>query len=238
MQEINNYATSMNSIDSVRAFFGKVYNYMAGGLCLSGLVAWFTANGPLQKVFFVMQDGALTLSLIGWVAVLSPLVLVFMINAAARGNDVKRTSVLFWVFSALMGVSLATVFLAYTSESIVQAFLITAGSFFALSMWGYSTKRDLSVMGRFMLFGLFGVIIAMIVNIFMASSAMMFGINVLCVFIFAGLMAYDTQKLKEMYYATSNDDVRQVAAITGALALYLDFINLFKTILYFIGDRK
>ncbi len=144
----------------------------------------------------------------------------------------------FWVYAALVGLSLSSVLLIYTGQSVVQTFFITAASFGALSLYGYSTKRDLSAMGSFLVMGLFGLIIASIVNIFLGSSALQFAISVIGVLIFAGLTAYDTQRIKEMYYEADGAEVTGRKAIMGALTLYLDFINLFMFLLQFMGNRS
>ena len=225
--------------DGLRAYFGKVYNYMAGGLALSGLVAYMTVHSSLMNLFYrVMPDGSVTYSLWGWVAIFSPLILIFMISSAIGHLRTAKAQGLFWLFSALMGVSLSNIFLFYQDVAIFQAFLITAGAFAGLSLYGYTTQRSLAGWGSFLFMGLLGVILAGIVNLFFHSSAVNFAVSVLSVIIFVGLTAYDTQKLKMMYDDSYSEDQKKALAISGALSLYLDFINLFRLILYFMNDRR
>ena len=225
--------------DGLRAYFGKVYNYMAGGLALSGLVAYMTVHSSLMNLFYrVMPDGSVTYSLWGWVAIFSPLILIFMISSAIGHLRTAKAQGLFWLFSALMGVSLSNIFLFYQDVAIFQAFLITAGAFAGLSLYGYTTQRSLAGWGSFLFMGLLGVILAGIVNLFFHSSAVNFAVSVLSVIIFVGLTAYDTQKLKMMYDDSYSEDQKKALAISGALSLYLDFINLFRLILYFMNNRR
>jgi FtsH-binding integral membrane protein len=169
---------------------------------------------------------------------LAPLGLVFFLSYRIGKMTVSAAQTTFAVYAALVGLSLSTIFLIYTGQSVVQTFFVTAASFGALSLYGYTTKRNLSAMGSFLMMGLFGVIIASIVNIFLASSALQFAISVLGVLIFAGLTAYDTQRIKEMYLESDDVAVAGRNAIMGALTLYLDFINLFMFLLQFMGNRK
>jgi FtsH-binding integral membrane protein len=175
-----------------------------------------------------------------WLFMLAPLAMVFAISAGINKFKPATTQLLFWVFSALMGISLSSIFLVYTHTSIVRVFFITAASFGALSLYGYTTKRDMTGMGSFLIMGLFGIIIASVVNIFVASSALQFVVSVVGVLVFAGLTAWDTQRLKNDYiygYASQGGDVAERAAITGALSLYLNFINLFTLLLQLLGQR-
>ncbi len=224
--------------EGIRAFFSQVYNYMAGGLAISGVVAYFSVKEPFINWFYTITPQGITFSLLGWIAILSPLVFIFMISSAVSNMNPSRAAGLFVAFSAAMGVSLSNIFLVYAHGAIFQAFLVTAGTFGALSFYGAVTKRDLSGIGSFLFMGLFGVILAMIVNYFMKSPAINYALSIISVFIFVGLTAYDTQKLKAMYAVSSTADARKAMAISGALALYLDFINLFRLVLYFMGDRK
>jgi FtsH-binding integral membrane protein len=168
---------------------------------------------------------------------LAPLAMVFFLSFRINSMSVAAAQTTFWVYAALMGLSLSSIFLVFTGQSIVQTFFVTAASFGALSLYGYTTKKDLSGFGTFLIMGLFGLIIASIVNIFLQSSAMGFAISVIGVLIFAGLTAYDTQKIKEMYYDGDDVAVMGRKAIMGALTLYLDFINLFTFLLQFMGNR-
>jgi FtsH-binding integral membrane protein len=164
--------------------------------------------------------------------------MVFFLSFRINRMSVAAATTTFWVYAALVGLSLSSIFIIYTGQSIVQAFFVTAASFGALSLYGYTTKRSLSAMGSFMMMGLFGLIIAMLVNIFLQSSAVHFAINILGVVIFAGLTAWDTQRIKEMYFEADDVAVAGRKAIMGALTLYLDFINLFMFLLQFMGNRK
>jgi FtsH-binding integral membrane protein len=248
MAELRNYQTRAvpnagsradASIDEgLRAYMLKVYNLMALGLAITGAVAY-------GAFAMAVQDGQLTAfgqliyaSAFRWVVILAPLGMVFFLSARVHTMSVSAAQTAFWVFAALMGLSLSTIFLVYTGQSIVQTFFITAAAFGSLSLWGYTTKRDLTGMGTFLFMGLIGLIIAMVVNIFLASPAMQFAISAIGVLIFAGLTAYDTQKIKEMYYEGDEVLVAGRKAIMGALTLYLDFINLFTFLLSFLGNRE
>jgi hypothetical protein len=222
----------------LRAYMLKVYNLMALGLAITGLAAWGTFN-------FAVVDGQLTAfgqlvyaSAFRWVVILAPLAMVFFLSFRIDKMSVPAAQTTFWVYAGLVGMSLSTIFLVYTGTSIVRTFFITATAFGGLSLYGYTTKRDLSAMGSFLVMGLFGLIIAMIVNIFLGSSALQFAISVIGVLIFAGLTAYDTQQIKEMYYEGDGAEVAGRKSIMGALRLYLDFINLFMFLLHFLGNRE
>ncbi|MEQ8298722.1 MAG: Bax inhibitor-1/YccA family protein [Nitratireductor sp.] len=222
----------------LRAYMLKVYNLMALGLAITGLAAWGTFN-------FAVVDGQLTAfgqlvyaSAFRWVVILAPLAMVFFLSFRINKMSVSAAQTTFWVYAGLVGMSLSTIFLVYTGTSIVRTFFITATAFGGLSLYGYTTKRDLSAMGSFLVMGLFGLIIAMIVNIFLGSSALQFAISVIGVLIFAGLTAYDTQQIKEMYYEGDGAEVAGRKSIMGALRLYLDFINLFMFLLHFLGNRE
>ncbi|MFC6490420.1 Bax inhibitor-1/YccA family protein [Nitratireductor sp. GCM10026969] len=236
--------------EGLRAYMIRVYNLMAIGLAITGLAAFGTVslattsdpsaavaqfgNGTLLTAF----GSAVYLSPLRWVLILAPLALVFFMSFRIHKLSVSAAQTTFWVYAGLMGLSLSSIFLIYTGESIVRTFFITAASFGALSLWGYTTKRDLSGMGSFLFMGLIGIIIASIVNIFLGSSALQFAISVIGVLVFAGLTAYDTQQIKEMYYEGDSQLVAGRKAIMGALRLYLDFINLFLFMLQFLGNRE
>jgi uncharacterized protein len=173
-----------------------------------------------------------------WVVIFAPLGMVFFLSARLNSMSLSAAQISFWVFAALMGLSLGSIFLVYAHASIARVFFITAASFGALSLYGYTTQRDLSAWGSFLFMGLIGIIIAMLVNLFLASSALQFAISVIGVLIFAGLTAYDTQQIKEMYYAGDDGTVAGRKAVMGALRLYLDFINLFMMLLQLFGDRR
>ena len=232
-------ATSSSAIDEgLRAYMLKVYNLMALGLAITGVAAYLTFQ-------FAVVDGQLTtfgqaifLSPLRWVVMLAPVALVFFMSFRIEKMSVSAAQMTFWIYAALMGLSLSSIFLIYTGQSIVQTFFITAASFGALSLYGYTTKRDLAPMGSFLIMGLFGLIIASVVNLFLASSALTFAISAIGVLIFAGLTAYDTQSIKESYYESDGAETAGRKAIIGALRLYLDFINLFLFMLRFLGNRN
>jgi len=242
MADLRNYQGRVQTGEMIdqglRSYMLKVYNLMALGLAITGVAAYLGFN-------FAVQDGQLTQfgvllfqSPLRWVVILAPLAAVFFLSFRINRMSVAAAQTTFWVYAALVGLSLSSIFLVYTQSSITQTFFVTAASFGALSLYGYTTKRDLSAMGSFLIMGLFGLIIASIVNIFLASSALQFAVSVIGVLIFAGLTAYDTQRIKELYYEADGAEVTGRKAIMGALTLYLDFINLFMFLLQFMGDRK
>ena len=236
--------------EGLRAYMLKVYNLMALGLAITGLAALgtmmlATTNDPAVAAATLGNGKMLTslgVALYGsplkWVVMLAPLGMVFFLSARVHAMSVSAAQTTFWIFAALMGLSLSSIFLVFTSASIVQTFFITAASFGALSLFGYTTKRDLTGWGSFLIMGVFGLIIAMVVNIFLASPALQFAISAIGVLVFAGLTAYDTQKIKEMYFEGDEVLVAGRKAIMGALTLYLDFINLFSFLLSFLGNRE
>ncbi|MBW3096737.1 Bax inhibitor-1/YccA family protein [Pseudohoeflea coraliihabitans] len=222
--------------EGLRAYMLRVYNLMALGLGITGVAAYGTYQLALSSPAFAQL---LFASPLKWVIMLAPLGMVFFLSARVNKMSVSAAQTSFWIFAAIMGISLSSIFMVFTGASIVQTFFVTAASFGALSLYGYTTKRDLSAMGSFLMMGLFGLIIAMVVNIFLASSAMQFVISAIGVLIFAGLTAYDTQSIKDMYYEVQADETMMGrSAIMGALRLYLDFINLFMFLLQFMGNRE
>lgn len=223
----------------LRAFMLRIYTLMAGGLALSGIVAVAVVETSLFYAFFaVSPEGGVGLSGLGWIAILAPLGLILALSFGGRSMSYATMTVLYWAFVALMGVSLSTVLLIYTSESVIRVFFITAAAFAALSLYGYTTKRSLSGLGSFMIMGLFGLIIAAVVNIFLASSMLQFVISGAGVLIFSGLIAFETQRLKESYAEGMGRESEGKLAIWGAISLYLDFINLFRFLLYFLGNQR
>jgi len=221
--------------EGLRAYMLKVYNLMALGLAITGAAAYGTfalavSNPAFAQLIFV--------SPLKWVVMLAPVGLVFFLSYRIHKMSVAAAQATFWIYAALMGLSLSSIFLVYTGQSIVQTFFITAAAFGGLSLYGYTTKRSLSGMGSFLIMGLFGLIIASIVNIFLQSSAVQFAISVIGVLVFAGLTAYDTQRIKEMYFDQDDVSVMGRKAIMGALQLYLDFINLFLFLLQLFGNRN
>ena len=214
----------------LRSYMLSVYNYMTSGVLLTGIVALgFALSGYAAAVFQTP---------LRWVIVLAPLAFVFAMSFGQNRFSSGQLRAMFWGFAVAMGLSLSTIFLVFTQESIVQVFFITAATFGGLSLYGYSTKRSLSGMGSFLIMGLIGLVIASVVNIFLASSALSFAISVIGVLIFAGLTAYDTQQIKEMYDVNDDGTVAGRKAIMGALRLYLDFINLFIMLLQLFGSRE
>jgi FtsH-binding integral membrane protein len=235
--------------EGLRAYMLRIYNYMVIGLAITGFAALgiymlSVTNDPalaVVKVRSIMLTNvgyALFVSPLKWVVILAPLALVFFLSFRIQNMRPATAQITFWFYAALVGVSLGSIFLIYTHTSIVRVFFITAASFGALSLWGYTTQRDLSGMGSFLIMGLFGIIIASLVNIFLASTMMQFIISVVGVLVFAGLTAYDTQRLKSEYvYGAMEGDVMERSAIMGALTLYLDFLNLFTMLLSLLGSR-
>ena len=238
-------AQAAPAIDAgLRQYMLRVYNYMASGLALTGLVAYMlfqatAVTGPTGDIVGLTNLGvSLYTGPMMWIVALAPLGVVLYMSFGIRNMSASRAQTMFWVFAFLMGLSLSTIFLTYTQASIARVFFITASTFGAMSIYGYTTKRDLTGMGSFLFMGLIGIIIASIVNIFMQSSMMYFVISVLGVLIFVGLTAYDTQKIKNMYMAYDSGEVVAKKAIMGALTLYLDFINLFIMLLRLFGVRR
>jgi uncharacterized protein len=219
----------------LRAYMLRVYNYMASGLAVTGVVAFTMATLAMSSPAFAQ---AVYGSPLMWVIILAPLGMVFFLSARIGSMSVGGAQTAFWIFAALMGASLSSLFLVYTGSSIARVFFITAASFGALSLYGYTTQKDLSGWGSFLFMGLIGIIIAMVVNIFLGSPAIMFAISVIGVLVFAGLTAYDTQQIKEMYYVGDDGTVAGRKAIMGALRLYLDFINMFVMLLHLFGGRE
>ncbi len=227
----------------LRAHMLRVYNYMLIGLGLTGMSAWIVASVPaIRSLFFTVamtaKGPAMALSTLGWVALLAPIGFVLFLSFRIEKMSVGAAQATFWGYAALMGVSLAPILLLYTGASVAQVFFITAATFGAMSLYGYTTKRDLSAWGSFLFMGLIGIIIASVVNMFLGSTMMQFVISVAGVLIFTGLTAYDTQSIKEQYSANMDGTMAGRAAIIGALRLYLDFINLFIMLMQLLGNRR
>lgn len=221
--------------EGLRSYMLRVYNLMALGLAITGIAALGTSVMAQNNPAFAQ---ALYGSPLRWVVMLAPLGMVMFLSFRIHKMSTAAAQTTFWVYAAVMGVSLSSILLVYTGQSVARTFFITAASFGALSLFGYTTKRDLSGMGSFLMMGLFGIIIASIVNMFLGSSGLQFAISVIGVLIFAGLTAYDTQQIKEMYYEGDDSETAGRKAIMGALRLYLDFINLFLFLLQFLGNRE
>ncbi|WP_366653892.1 Bax inhibitor-1/YccA family protein [Fodinicurvata sp. EGI_FJ10296] len=224
----------------LRDYMLRVYNYMATGLAVSGLVAWLVANTALQGVFFSVnpETGMAGPNLLGLIGMFGPLGLLFAMMYAAHKSSASTLQAMYWAFVALQGISLSLILMMYTGESVMRVFFITAASFAGLSLFGYTTKRDLSGFGSFLVMGLIGLLIAMVVNIFVASSMLMFVISAAGVLIFAGLTAYYTQEIKLQYSADADSETQTKGAIMGAITLYLAFINLFQFLMMFLGQRE
>jgi FtsH-binding integral membrane protein len=228
--------------EGLRAHMNKVYGTMSVGLLITFAAAWalsglaVTADGQLTQLGYALYASPLK-----WVIMFAPLAFVFGFSASINRLSAATAQVVFYVFALVMGVSISSIFLVFTGESVAQVFLITAIAFAGLSLYGYTTKRDLGPIGAFLIMGLIGLIVASIVNIFLASSAMAFAISTIGVLIFAGLTAYDTQNIKNTYLQMAHSGDQEwlgKAAIMGALNLYLDFINLFMMLLQLLGNRE
>jgi FtsH-binding integral membrane protein len=237
--------------EGLRAYMLRIYNFMVLGLAITGLAALGTymlsVTTDPSIAALKMRDGlmltafgkALFVSPLKWVVIFAPLALVFLLSFGIERMRPAMAQIVFWIYAALVGVSLGSIFMVFTHTSIVRVFFITAASFGALSLWGYTTQRDLSGMGSFLLMGLFGIILASIVNIFMASSMLQFAISAIGVVVFAGLTAWDTQRLKSEYmYGAMDGEAAERSSIIGALSLYLNFINLFTLLLQLLGQRE
>jgi uncharacterized protein len=249
-----NYATARTgyradqvAIDAgLRAYMIRVYNYMAAGVALTGLVAWFTYSAAGGDAIQIVGNQITGLTPFGhavfgplmWVFFLAPLGLVFILSFGINRLQPGTALMLFFVYAGLLGLSLASIFLAFTGHSITQVFFISAATFGAMSLWGYTTKRDLTGVGSFMFMGLIGIVIASLVNIFLRSTGLDWAISVIGVVVFVGLTAYDTQAIKDMYNPMDDGTVGGRKAVMGALRLYLDFINLFLMLLRLFGDRR
>ena len=231
----------LSNIDAgLRQYMIKVYNFMAAGLCLTALTAYIIANTSLLGLFFnVNASGQVTgMSGFGWLMFIAPLIMVFAFGWVVSRGTASQVQALFWGYAAVMGASLTPIFLAYTGTSVARVFLITAGMFGGMRIYGYTTKRDLSNMGSFLFMGLIGIIIATIVNIFLKSPGLYYAISFIAILVFTGLTAFDTQKIRQIYSEYDNSEVLTKKAIAGALSLYLDFINMFIYLLQFFGDRR
>lgn len=234
--EVVSYSNEKIVDEGLRNFMLRIYNYMAGGLVLTALCAWFVSqNVTILKLFFTPHG----YSALGWLVLFAPLIMVFAFNWVLNRGTLKQVQAFFWGYSAVMGVSLAPLFLVYTGASIARVFLITSATFGALSIYGYTTKKDMTAWGSFLIIGVIGLIIASVVNIFLKSTGLDYALSYLTVFIFAGLTAYDTQKMRSLYFlGAHNEEAASRGAIAGALSLYLDFINMFIALLRLLGDRR
>jgi len=227
---LNGEAVGRAGLDlGLRKYMLSIYNYMASGVLLTGIVALLMARSGMTET--VMMSPA------KWLFILSPLAIVFAMSFGRDRFGAGTLQMMFWSFAALMGVSLSTIFLVYTGQSIATTFFATAAAFAGLSLFGYTTKKDLSGFGTFLIMGVIGILVAMVANIFVQSTALQMAISILGVLIFAGLTAYDTQMLKRQYAYVAGTEMAGKAVILGALSLYLDFINMFQFLLSFMGQR-
>ena len=231
------------SVDAgLRGFMLGVYNKVALGLVLSGVLAWLTSSyRPVAELLYVLTpDGRLQgFTMLGTVVRFAPLVMMFASMFALKNPSGRTAGLFYWAFVATIGAGLGVWLLAYTGQSVAQTFFVTAAAFGGLSLWGYTTKRNLTGMGSFLMMGLIGLVVASLVNIFLHSAAISFVVSILGVLIFAGLIAYDTQRLKMTYYELGGDrESSAVATNFGALSLYLNFINLFQFLLSIFGARR
>ncbi len=237
--------------EGLRSYMLRVYNYMAGGVLLTGLVAYaltfLTTTTDPSLAVATLRNGTMLTELgrtiygtpLQWVLFFAPLAFVFYLSFRVYKMSVASAQIAFWLFAAVMGLSLSSIFLRFTGQSITQVFFVTAASFSALSLWGYTTKKDLSGWGTFLFMGVVGILIAIVVNLFLQSNALSFAISVVGVLVFAGLTAYDTQQIKDGYLMVrDNAELAAKSAIMGALNLYLDFINMFTFLLTLFGSRE
>ena len=237
------YRTDQVAIDAgLRAYMIRVYNYMTAGVALTGLVAWLTFSAAVTQTGAGLQLTAFGQTIfhgpLMWLFILAPLGLVMLLSFGINRLSASTALTLFFVYAGVLGISLASIFLVYTGASITRVFFISAATFGAMSLYGYTTKRDLTGVGSFMFMGLIGIIIASLVNMFLHSTGLDWAISVLGVLIFVGLTAYDTQNIKEIYSPMDDGTVAGRKAVMGALRLYLDFINLFLMLLRLFGDRR
>jgi FtsH-binding integral membrane protein len=214
----------------LRAHMQRVYSYMAGGLALTGIVAYTAAASGFYQ--------AIAATPLIWLVMLAPLGFVLALSFGIQRMSTETAMALFWIYAAVMGLSLGSIFLVFTGESIARVFFITAATYGSMSIYGYTTRSDLSRFGSFLLMGLIGIVIASLVNIFVGSSALQFAISIIGVIVFVGLTAYDTQRIKEMYLESDTAEIASKKAVMGALSLYLDFINLFMIFLQLFGQRR
>jgi len=219
----------------LRSYMLSVYNYMASGVLLTGIVALLFA--PYARDVMINAAGT-GMTGLGWIITFAPLAFVFAMSFGLNRMRTSTLQLMFWGFATVMGLSMSTIFLAYTGVSIAQTFFAVAAAFLGLSLWGYTTKKDLSGLGTFLIMGVVGLLVAMIINIFLRSPAMDLAISAVGVLLFAGLTAYDTQKIKSMYAYVAGTEMMGKTVVMGALNLYLDFINMFLFLLRFMGDRR
>lgn len=227
--------------EGLRSYMLRIYNYMGAGLAVTGFVAFMFSQTPaLLSLIYHVEGGAVGgYTMFGWLVAFSPLIMALALNVGINRMQLSTLHIMYWAFAVLMGMSLSSLFLMFTGESLTRVFFITATMFGGMSLWGYTTKKDLAGFGSFLVMGVWGLIAASIINIFMQSTALHFAVSVLAVIIFTGLTAYDTQRLKQLYFqvAGSGEALARVS-LMGALSLYIDFINIFIHLLQLVGDRR
>ncbi len=224
----------------LRDYMMRVYNFMAGGLCVTALVAYLIANTSAIRLFYTFNAaGQVTgMSALSWLALFAPFIMIFAFGWVMVKGTSAQVQGTFWGFAAVMGAALSPILMVYTGASVARIFLITAAMFGGMSIYGYVTRKDLTSMGSFMIMGVWGLVIASIVNIFMKSPGMSYAISVLAVIVFTALTAYDTQRIRQLYMEFDNSDTLTRKAVAGALALYMDFINIFIALLNLFGERR
>ena len=237
-RDLKSKTTSVDIDLGLKAYMNKVYSFMAVGLALTGVIAHLTSTLAFNFSTNTYTNFGATIygSPLAFLIMLAPLGFIIALSMGISKMKESTVQILFWAFASVMGLSLSSIFIQYTGESVARVFFISASAFGALSLYGYTTKKDLTGWGSFLFIGLIGIIIASIVNIFVASTALQFGISIIGVLVFAGLTAYDTQRIKAMYYDGSGQEGKK--AIMGALTLYLDFINLFIMLIQLFGQRR
>ncbi|MGD0865019.1 MAG: Bax inhibitor-1/YccA family protein [Rhizomicrobium sp.] len=240
-RSLRSVATGSVVIDAgLRAHMLRVYNYMLVGLALTGISAWVTANTSFGQLFYEINPatGRYGMTMLGFIALFAPLGLVLLLSFRINRMSVGAAQATFWAYAAVVGIGIAPILFVYTGASVAEVFFITAATFGAMSLYGYTTRSDLSGWGSFLFMGLIGVIIASVVNMFLHSAMMQWVISIIGVLVFTGLTAYDTQSIKESYVANDDGTVAGRKAIFGALRLYLDFLNLFLMLLQLMGNRR
>jgi FtsH-binding integral membrane protein len=239
---LNARAGTAGAVDAgLRSYMLRVYNYMLVGLVLTGLTAYAVADVPgIRALFFAYNEttGRMGMTILGWIALFAPLAMVFLMSFGMNRMSKSTAQITFWFYAAIMGISLAPIVWIYTGASIATTFFITAGTFGAMSLYGYTTGRDLTGFGSFLFMGLIGVVIASLVNMFLQSAMMTFVVSIIGVLVFTGLTAYDTQQIKNGYWEGADAETAGKNAIFGALRLYLDFVNLFLLILRLFGGQR
>lgn len=227
--------------EGLRQYMMSVYNFMAGGLCVTALVAFLIMSNPaVASLFFMLSPAGniVGMSGLGWLALFAPFIMVFAFGWVISRGSLAQVRGTFWAFAAIMGIAITPTVLAYTGASVTRIFLITAAMFGGMSLYGYTTKKDLTSMGSFLIMGVWGIVIAMIVNLFLQSPGLYYALSFLSVIAFTGLTAYDTQAIRRIYAESDNSDMNSRKAVAGALNLYMDFINIFLALLRLFGDRR